>query len=182
MSGSGWYGGKVAGHDPYRSAVFSRAEFSTPVEIASRYTPVNSHSYSWLECHAANFDENWPEKNGGIFSMAICGACTTRVQFVDLQRYCSRVILPLLHGMLGGKPTVRLLLPSMECHTRNTEWWFQIFFNFQPFLGKISNLTSIFFRWVETTNQTVVLLFVECFFVPLLKWICHEIWGSFVLM
>ena len=30
---------------------------------------------------------------------------------------------------------------------------FQIFFYSQPSLGKISNLTSIFFRWVETTNQ-----------------------------
>ena len=26
-------------------------------------------------------------------------------------------------------------------------------FYFQPYLGKMSNLTSIFFRWVETTNQ-----------------------------
>ena len=28
-----------------------------------------------------------------------------------------------------------------------------IFFYFHPYLGKFSNLTSIFFRWVETTNQ-----------------------------
>ena len=36
-----------------------------------------------------------------------------------------------------------------------TSWWFQIFFfHFHPYLGKISNLTSIFFRWVgSTTNQ-----------------------------
>ena len=32
-------------------------------------------------------------------------------------------------------------------------WWFQICFIFTPILGKWSNLTSIFFRWVETTNQ-----------------------------
>ena len=29
-------------------------------------------------------------------------------------------------------------------------------FNFHPYLGKWSNLTSIFFRWVETTNQTKI--------------------------
>ena len=28
----------------------------------------------------------------------------------------------------------------------------QIFVYFHPYLGKISNLTSIFFRWVENTN------------------------------
>ena len=32
-------------------------------------------------------------------------------------------------------------------------WWFQICFIFTPILGKWSILTSIFFRWVETTNQ-----------------------------
>ena len=30
---------------------------------------------------------------------------------------------------------------------------FMCFFNFHPYLGKISDLTSIFFRWVETSNQ-----------------------------
>ena len=35
-----------------------------------------------------------------------------------------------------------------------TRWWFQIFFNITPYLGKIPILTSIFFRWVgSTTNQ-----------------------------
>ena len=29
-----------------------------------------------------------------------------------------------------------------------TGWWFQIFFSFDPYLGKWSNLTSIFFNWV----------------------------------
>ena len=32
-------------------------------------------------------------------------------------------------------------------------WWFQICFIFTPIMGKIPNLTSIFFKWVETTNQ-----------------------------
>ena len=35
-----------------------------------------------------------------------------------------------------------------------SRWWFQIFLLFSPrTLGKIPILTSIFFRWVETTNQ-----------------------------
>ena len=35
-----------------------------------------------------------------------------------------------------------------------TSWWFQIFFFLMPILGKISILTSIFFKWVgSTTNQ-----------------------------
>ena len=38
---------------------------------------------------------------------------------------------------------------SWECIAT---WWFQIFFYFHPYLGKWSNLTSIFFRWVETTK------------------------------
>ena len=39
-------------------------------------------------------------------------------------------------------------------------WWFQMFFLMcSPlFWGKISNLTSFFFRWVETTNQKWFLL------------------------
>ena len=38
-----------------------------------------------------------------------------------------------------------------------SRWWFQAFFIFIPKIGKWSNLTSIFFKWVETTNQ-------PCFF------------------
>ena len=35
-----------------------------------------------------------------------------------------------------------------------TRWWFQIGFHFHPNpWGKWSNLTSIFFRWVETTRK-----------------------------
>ena len=37
--------------------------------------------------------------------------------------------------------------------TSKTRWWFQIFFYVHPYLGKIPILTSIFFRWIETTNQ-----------------------------
>ena len=35
-----------------------------------------------------------------------------------------------------------------------TRWWFQVsnIFYFHPYLGRWSNLTSIFFKWVETTN------------------------------
>ena len=40
---------------------------------------------------------------------------------------------------------------------RSTRWWFQTCFNFHPYLGKWSKLTSIFFRWVgSTTNQLIV--------------------------
>jgi len=36
---------------------------------------------------------------------------------------------------------------------RESGWWFEIFFIFTPtYLGKWSNLTIIFFKWVETTN------------------------------
>ena len=28
-----------------------------------------------------------------------------------------------------------------------SRWWFQTFCNFHPYLGKISILTSIFFKW-----------------------------------
>ena len=37
---------------------------------------------------------------------------------------------------------------------KQRRWWFQrFFFIFTPTLGKWSNLTSIFFKWVETTNE-----------------------------
>ena len=42
---------------------------------------------------------------------------------------------------------------KIKSHDRNLgQWWFQIFFYVQPYLRKWSNLTSIFFKWVETTN------------------------------
>ena len=34
-----------------------------------------------------------------------------------------------------------------------SRWWLQTCFFFQPYLAKWSNLTSIFFKWVQTTNQ-----------------------------
>ena len=59
-------------------------------------------------------------------------------------------------------------------------WWFQIFFNFDPEnLGKWSNLTSIFFRWVETPNY-IVSVKKDCYldfkppisfhYIPFLPW------------
>ena len=36
-------------------------------------------------------------------------------------------------------------------------------FNFRPYLGKIPNLTIIFFRWVETTNQLLTQSFSQGF-------------------
>ena len=38
-------------------------------------------------------------------------------------------------------------------------WVVSNIFYFHPYLGKISNLTSIFSRWVETTNQFMKVLF-----------------------
>ena len=45
-------------------------------------------------------------------------------------------------------------------------------FYFHPYLGKIPILTSIFFKWVETTNQIGTLFFFSVFFwlVGLVNW------------
>ena len=42
-----------------------------------------------------------------------------------------------------------------------SRWWFQIFFLFTPTWGRFYqfNLTNIFLRWVETTNQISLRLF-----------------------
>ena len=37
-------------------------------------------------------------------------------------------------------------------HLLAFRWWFEICFIFTPYLGKWYSLTSIFFRWVETTK------------------------------
>ena len=51
---------------------------------------------------------------------------------------------------------------SQTCHSVSAEFllsvfsvrlWFKYFFHFHPYLGKISNLTSIFFRWVEIPTR-----------------------------
>ena len=40
------------------------------------------------------------------------------------------------------------------CMHWRARWWFLIFYVlFHPYFGKWSNLTNIFFRWLETTNQ-----------------------------
>ena len=41
----------------------------------------------------------------------------------------------------------------MQKHMSLPGWWFHFLFIFIPHFGKWSNLTNIFFRWVETTNQ-----------------------------
>ena len=51
-----------------------------------------------------------------------------------------------------------------------SKWWFQICFFFIPILGKIPNLTSIFFNWVETTNQASILLPGNSAIVTCLGW------------
>ncbi len=59
-----------------------------------------------------------------------------------------------LQSQVKDLQTTPLKLPSVslspsQCPQRKiTRWWFQIFFYVHPYLGKISNLTSIFFRWV----------------------------------
>ena len=55
-------------------------------------------------------------------------------------------------GLLWVSASVKLL--RMLEAQKMSRWWFQHIFYFHPRkLGKISNLTSIFFKWVETTNQ-----------------------------
>ena len=39
---------------------------------------------------------------------------------------------------------------------QQTGWWFQIFFIFTPTWGRFQ-IWLIFFKWVETTNQQIVL-------------------------
>ena len=55
------------------------------------------------------------------------------------------------HHRLGWRfPTKMLKLSDPKEQAR---WWFQIFFIFTPTWGK-NPIWLIFFRWVETTNQT----------------------------
>ena len=41
-----------------------------------------------------------------------------------------------------------------RCTNKQTRWWFQIFFIFFPYLGKISNLTNVFqLDWKPPTSK-----------------------------
>ena len=67
------------------------------------------------------------------------------------------VVLDFTHRLLWGHraPWFKGLI-SKFTHKKNTiktRWWFQICFLFTLTLGKWSNLTIIFFEWVETTNE-----------------------------
>ena len=53
----------------------------------------------------------------------------------------------------GPKGLVKFVREFFSPEKKTTWWWFQTFFIFTPYLGKVPILTSIFFRWVETTNQ-----------------------------
>ena len=55
----------------------------------------------------------------------------------------------------------------------------QIFYISQPFLGKIPNLTFIFFRWVETTNQEIGVASVLFFFLLVCFNISFDWWVMF---
>jgi len=67
-------------------------------------------------------------------------------QICDSDLTCPQVAVPLVHcispSLCGHAPTIQLLL----IFRFKTSWWFQMFFGFH--LGKSSNLTSIFFKWV----------------------------------
>ena len=64
----------------------------------------------------------------------------------------------------------------------NTSWWFQIFFDifcFHPYLGKmIPFLTSIFFRWVETTSQMNINHFTKPLCKTVSKFFAQVHWTS----
>ena len=73
----------------------------------------------------------------------------------------------LLHGPLENSLTIistgesvsriwQWKIPIFNWKNTRIRWWFQIFLEFSPRkLGKTSNLTSIFFRWVEATNRCI---------------------------
>ena len=63
-----------------------------------------------------------------------------------LSRWYTRIVS--FRG-IGGS---RVYQENVVYHIK-TRWWFQIFFYFHPYLGKIPILTSIFFRWVETMSM-----------------------------
>ena len=57
-----------------------------------------------------------------------------------------------IRSFSGG---VRFQMLTVHEVSAKTGWWFQICFMFTPIMGKIPVLTSIFFIWVETTNQKI---------------------------
>ena len=60
--------------------------------------------------------------------------------------------LVLLLSMLSGASEVPSFV-SFDKHPRFASWWQLNYFLCSPrFVGKLSNLTSFFFKWVETTN------------------------------
>ena len=61
---------------------------------------------------------------------------------------------PTSHELVGFKNRTYVF-----CARHIPRWWFHIFFNVHSsYLGKISNSTSIFFRWFETNNQILLML------------------------
>ena len=41
-----------------------------------------------------------------------------------------------------------------------SRWWFQFFLNFHSYLGKIPILTSIFFKWVGSTTNYIMYIYI----------------------
>ena len=62
--------------------------------------------------------------------------------------------LPLKNGGKGRQAFPKAYFQGRAVKLRGGRWWFQFLFIFTPtyYLGKIPILTSIFFKWVETTN------------------------------
>ena len=68
--------------------------------------------------------------------------------------WASNVIHPYLLQRHWTMAWVFVVSTKHECLERIvSRWWFHFFFSFSAWkLGRSSNLTGIFFRWVETTN------------------------------
>ena len=89
---------------------------------------------------------------------AVLGIWNIPVSFYTTDLYFLYHIIFLFNRMVFYEEFVKLGLFTKKipnCIKYQATWWCQIFFNFHPYLGKWSNLRSIFFRWVgSTTNQS----------------------------
>ena len=66
-----------------------------------------------------------------------------------------------IRGFYGGSASsgeMKEGFPKNHPKVCKTRWWFQIFFIFTPYLGKISNLTNIFGHILSVVSQVVLVL------------------------
>ncbi len=76
-------------------------------------------------------------------------------------RFLRRLVqweVSLLQGLPQNISQMKLIqeLGQTTCFQSITRWWFQIFFIFTPTWGRFP-IWLIFFKWVETTNQIIVI-------------------------